>query len=294
MQTNFWFMGKQTDINDSGVSCHFYTILRDDPIKIARALILRRITQHVQDQNWTAIAIDFVIVVAGVFVGIQVSNWNEVQKVRAGEQDFLARLAVDLAVDIAREREKTEFLEASGAAGLRSLAFIDRGESCNADCRRVVVDFFAASQWRELSQSRVTLGELRASPYPYNEALKRDIIDHYLFIGEADRAVGQPEYRKLVRSLIPAAVQETLWTECFAATGGSQRIRVDCALGVSNETARAIAEAIRQEAQVERTLTFYASMVNVVARTMRGNMPESERLLARVRAEAGLSPSPNN
>ena len=40
-------------------------------------MLLRRVMQHVKDQNWTAVAIDFFIVVVGVFVGIQVSNWNE-------------------------------------------------------------------------------------------------------------------------------------------------------------------------------------------------------------------------
>ena len=39
-------------------------------------MILRRITQHVKDQNWTAVAIDLVIVVVGVFLGIQLGNWN--------------------------------------------------------------------------------------------------------------------------------------------------------------------------------------------------------------------------
>lgn len=39
-------------------------------------MILRRVTQHVREQNWTAIAIDFVIVVVGVFFGIQIGNWN--------------------------------------------------------------------------------------------------------------------------------------------------------------------------------------------------------------------------
>ena len=37
-------------------------------------MILRRITEHVKAQNWFAVAIDFVIVVVGVFIGIQVSN----------------------------------------------------------------------------------------------------------------------------------------------------------------------------------------------------------------------------
>ncbi|MCC6788995.1 MAG: hypothetical protein IT547_14270, partial [Hyphomonadaceae bacterium] len=40
-------------------------------------MILRRVMEHLRKQEWTAIGIDFVIVVLGVFVGIQVSNWNE-------------------------------------------------------------------------------------------------------------------------------------------------------------------------------------------------------------------------
>jgi len=35
------------------------------------------ITEHVKAQNQTAVAIDVVIVVVGVFIGIQVSNWND-------------------------------------------------------------------------------------------------------------------------------------------------------------------------------------------------------------------------
>ena len=37
----------------------------------------RRIAEHVKTHNWFAVAIDFVIVVIGVFVGVQVSNWND-------------------------------------------------------------------------------------------------------------------------------------------------------------------------------------------------------------------------
>ena len=39
-------------------------------------MILRRLIEHVRAQNWTAVALDFVIVVMGVFIGIQVANWN--------------------------------------------------------------------------------------------------------------------------------------------------------------------------------------------------------------------------
>ena len=42
----------------------------------ARLVIFRRLRTHIQDENWFAVFIDFCIVVIGVFVGIQVANWN--------------------------------------------------------------------------------------------------------------------------------------------------------------------------------------------------------------------------
>lgn len=56
-------------------------------------MIPRRIAEHVKAHNWFAVAIDFLIVVIGVFIGIQVSNWNDVRKARAAEAALLERLA---------------------------------------------------------------------------------------------------------------------------------------------------------------------------------------------------------
>lgn len=45
-------------------------------------MLLRRMIQHLRRQEWTAIAIDFVIVVVGVFLATQVTNWNEARITR--------------------------------------------------------------------------------------------------------------------------------------------------------------------------------------------------------------------
>jgi len=37
-------------------------------------MLLRRITKHVKDQNWFAVGLDSLIVVDGVFVGLQVQQ----------------------------------------------------------------------------------------------------------------------------------------------------------------------------------------------------------------------------
>jgi hypothetical protein len=65
-------------------------------------MLLRRFIEHVKDQNWSAVGLDFVIVVLGVFIGIQVSNWNDARRDSALARNYLERLTVDAAKRSAR------------------------------------------------------------------------------------------------------------------------------------------------------------------------------------------------
>ena len=55
-------------------------------------MLLRRMTKHVKDQNWFAVGLDFLIVVFGVFMGLQVANWSEAQQDRRDETIILHAL----------------------------------------------------------------------------------------------------------------------------------------------------------------------------------------------------------
>lgn len=59
-------------------------------------MILARITRAVRQQNWFAVALEFVIVIAGVVIGFQISAWNETRQERGLEQTYLERLAFEL------------------------------------------------------------------------------------------------------------------------------------------------------------------------------------------------------
>ena len=43
-------------------------------------MILRRFMQHFSDQNWFAVGLDVIVVVVGIFLGMQVTEWNENRK----------------------------------------------------------------------------------------------------------------------------------------------------------------------------------------------------------------------
>ena len=59
-------------------------------------MILRRIVEHLRQQHWTAIGIELVIVVLGVFIGTQVSNWNDDRIERNLARGDLSQIAADL------------------------------------------------------------------------------------------------------------------------------------------------------------------------------------------------------
>ena len=40
-------------------------------------LIIERIKESLKRQDWTAVSLELVIVIIGVFIGTQVSNWNQ-------------------------------------------------------------------------------------------------------------------------------------------------------------------------------------------------------------------------
>jgi len=62
-------------------------------------MILRRVIEHVRAQAWTAILLDFVIVVLGVFIGLQVQDWSQRQADRRREIQIVTGLLADLEID---------------------------------------------------------------------------------------------------------------------------------------------------------------------------------------------------
>ncbi len=82
-------------------------------------MILRRITEHVNAQNWFAVGLDFVIVVIGVFIGIQVANWNADRLDRIETGSVLDRLQQEFQLHLERTDRSLVFHQASLAAAAR-------------------------------------------------------------------------------------------------------------------------------------------------------------------------------
>ena len=71
-------------------------------------MLLRRIIEHVKAQNWMAVGLDFFIVVIGILIAFQITEWNAARAARAEEDRILEQLQREVAAAI---EIRTDWLE---------------------------------------------------------------------------------------------------------------------------------------------------------------------------------------
>lgn len=69
-------------------------------------MIIQSLVQNLRNQNWFSVALEVGIVVFGVFIGLQVSNWNAGRQDIALERIYLERLLSDM--EVSTERQEAE------------------------------------------------------------------------------------------------------------------------------------------------------------------------------------------
>jgi hypothetical protein len=58
-------------------------------------MLLRRLTENLKKQNWSAAGLELFILTLGVFLGLQAENWNQERIERAAARQYMERLSED-------------------------------------------------------------------------------------------------------------------------------------------------------------------------------------------------------
>ena len=85
-------------------------------------MLLRSITKHVKDQNWFAVALDFFIVVVGILIAFQITNWNEARASKLQETAILEQLHDEYS-EIRRALQKQITIREGYTDSLKKLIF---------------------------------------------------------------------------------------------------------------------------------------------------------------------------
>ncbi|GGF70814.1 DUF6090 family protein [Alteromonas lipolytica] len=63
-------------------------------------MLVRRFIDNVKQQSWFAVGLDVLVVIVGIFVGLQVTAWNNERANKATEIEYLLAIKKDLTADI--------------------------------------------------------------------------------------------------------------------------------------------------------------------------------------------------
>lgn len=96
-------------------------------------MILRRIGEAVRRQNWFIVFVEVLVVVFGVFIGLQVDDWNQARKDRALEHEYLERLYADLEYTLDSRGRSAEWDETRTAQQALVLKALRTGVLRNED-----------------------------------------------------------------------------------------------------------------------------------------------------------------
>jgi len=135
-----------------------------------------------REQNWFAVAIDFVIVVAGVFLAIQAANWNESRKARAEERRYYTQIVEDLRLDQQDLQSALKRADTFDAAAENTLRAMRTGSIQNVTPGQFAVEIHHSGYLYIPRPSRRTYDELISTGnlgLLRSQATKSAIADYY-------------------------------------------------------------------------------------------------------------------
>jgi len=252
-------------------------------------MLLRRVIEHVRKQEWTAIAIDFVIVVVGVFVGIQAANWNEARADASRARGYLERIHADLGADLANYEDKIRFWNAVSRYGRTGLTYADTGRTPDLAQWDLVLAYFQASQVAEFWTRSTTYDELKSAGelnLIANLDLRNALARYYTESGNP-ALTERPAYREHVRGVIPIDVQLYIWARCYASNARGEQSMRDCESPISEAAAAGIVNRIRRDPVLMSELRYWMSTMRVASMIGRDRTNFAREVLASVSAELG-------
>jgi hypothetical protein len=179
-------------------------------------MILRRVIKHFREQEWTAIFLDFLIVVVGVFVGLQVSNWNEGRLREQTAQTYIERLREDLAASKEDISQRVTYFHQTRTNALQALRALDQPPETLGE--QFLVDIYQASQMLQREYGRDTYNEILsvgANNAISDIAVRKRLANFYRSIKPQISSLRYiPPYRELVRHNMPYRAQQAIRAAC--------------------------------------------------------------------------------
>lgn len=226
-------------------------------------MVIRRIRDHATDANWFAVAIDLLIVVIGVFLGMQASNWNEARVERQEGESYRARLVEDLRANESDLRQRRDYYSQVRHHALAALNVLEHPSTPAGE--PFLIDAFQATQIVPRTMSRFTYDEMIAAgglDRLGDSGLRTQIKNFYAGMETAETTLrSTPPYREHLRRVMPYTVQQRARMRCretlTTASSGEQWnvLPKSCGLGLDPAAVTMAATKVRSSPGMMDDLT---------------------------------------
>ena len=257
----------------------------------------RRLLQRLREHDWLAALIELGIVVAGILIALQVSNWNQDRVDRERGARLVVRLRAELLSDRASMDEALAFWHEVSAFGERAMAHSEDGTLVANDAWKTVLAYYQASQLYPFELEDTTFLEMRDTgglALIADETLRKRIADYYRMAGSGLRAnilFHHPEYRQEIRGLTPWRVQEYIWSSCFKQHEGANQELIDCKSPLSDTEASKLLAGYRASPTLLPHLREWMSTMKVSTIVVGTMERDGQGVLAALGAGAGNAPA---
>lgn len=260
--------------------------------RVLAPTVLARLVASLRLRDWTAVTVELVIVILGVFIGLQVNNWSAAEADKRRGAAYAERLISDLERDLGQRRRLVEFYDAVYASAERTDALL---AGPLTDPTGLVIHAYQATELVYLPPTRagwdevVSSGEISLLPRAATEGGLADYFNHDTRFGTLE-ILGTSPYRRRVRGLLPHAVQTAIRERCLAARDGRRAVvsfRPDCDLGISDAEIIAAAQALRNDPELWPELRNQFSGILSVRSNLQGDIAFLEGALLGLKGEPG-------
>lgn len=180
-------------------------------------MLLRNLAGNLKAQNWAAVSIELLVVTIGVFIGIEVSNWNENRLTNDRAKALTETLLSDLRLETRNIMRVYRYHEDVLANAERTLLALT-GEKDISDSD-LLIYAFRATQYSLQPNSRATYDELVSTgglgliTDKEVQQAATEYFDSRLF--EAVRKSGvESRYRSLLRETMPTTTHRKIRLAC--------------------------------------------------------------------------------
>ena len=225
-------------------------------------MILRRVREHVTHHNWFAVSIDLAIVIVGVFLGTQATNWNQARLDRERGRETRAMLIDDLQSNQNNLDQQRQYYRWVHDEGLRTLAGF--GKPASSLGQQFLIDAYQASQTLPWSMKRNTYDQMIAAGDIANigDAQLRDKVTNFYATTESTEVnlVSVPAYKERLRRTMPYLAQAAIRRDCAEKiTDNSQgetkmTLPRNCSIRLDQATLRVAVAQVRDAPQLSLDL----------------------------------------